>query len=138
MGTWVYDPHSGGVKIPEKVKLTTKQRILAYAEKHYTGKYKRIDVRFKAQFCYIDAYIEAYIPDNFDPSKFGETREEFYERVSNIPTHLCRLRYKGDEEKWTMAFYTYSNEKYEISVFNNGTFFGTPEEAFQTSAVYLN
>jgi hypothetical protein len=138
MGTWVYDPHSGGVKIPEKVKLTTKQRILAYAEKHYTGKYKRIDVRFKAQFCYIDAYIEPYIPDNFDPSKFGETREEFYERVSNIPTHLCRIRYKGDEEKWTMAFYTYSNEKYEISVFNNGTFFGTPEEAFQTSAVYLN
>jgi hypothetical protein len=138
MGAWVYDPHSGGVKIPEKVKLTTKQRILAYAEKHYTGKYKRIDVRFKVQFCYIDAYIEPYIPDNFDPSRFRETREEFYERVSNIPTHLCRLRYKGDEEKWTMAFYTYSNEKYEISVFNNGTFFGTPEEAFQTSAVYLN
>jgi hypothetical protein len=109
-----------------------------YAEKYYAGKYKRIDVRFKAQFCYIDAYIEPYIPDNFDPSRFRETREEFYERVSNIPTHLCRLRYKGDEEKWTMAFYTYSNEKYEISVFNNGTFFGTPEEAFQTSAVYLN
>jgi hypothetical protein len=138
MGAWVYDPHSGGVKIPEKVKLTTKQRILTYAEKHYAGKYKRIDVRFKAQFCYIDAYIEPYIPDNFDASRLGETREEFYERVSNIPTHLCRLRYKGDEEKWTMAFYTYSNEKYEISVFNNGTFFGTPEEAFQTSAVYLD
>jgi hypothetical protein len=51
--------------------------------------------------------------------------------------HLCRLRYFGDEESWSMAFYTYSNEKYEPSFFNNGTFRGTPEEAFETSAVYL-
>jgi hypothetical protein len=51
--------------------------------------------------------------------------------------HLCRLRYFSDEEAWSMAFYTYSNEKYEPSFFNNGTFRGTPEEAFETSAVYL-
>jgi hypothetical protein len=36
-----------------------------------------------------------------------------------------------------MAFYTYSNEKYEPCLFNNGTFEGTPEEAFDTAAVYL-
>lgn len=36
-----------------------------------------------------------------------------------------------------MAFYTYSHEKYEPSVFSNGTFHGTPEEAFDTAAVYL-
>jgi hypothetical protein len=36
-----------------------------------------------------------------------------------------------------MAFYTYSNEKYEPSFFNNGTFRGTPEEGFEASAVYL-
>jgi len=36
-----------------------------------------------------------------------------------------------------MAFFTYSNEKYEPSVFNNGSFYGTPEEAFETSSVYL-
>ncbi len=132
------DPHSGGVKIPEKVKQSTTQRILAYAEKHYAGKYTRIDVRFKSYFCYIDAYTEPDVPENFDPSRFGITRSEYRERLANNPTHLCRLRYKGNEERWSMAFYTYSNEKYEISVFNNGTFFGTPEEAFQTSAVYLN
>ena len=39
---------------------------------------------------------------------------------------------------WTKAFYTYSNEKYEASVFNNGTFYGTPSEAFQSSALYLD
>ena len=58
MAPWVYDPHSGGVKIPERVKARTKQRILAYAEKHYAGKYIRIDVRFRNYFCYIDAYTE--------------------------------------------------------------------------------
>jgi len=36
-----------------------------------------------------------------------------------------------------MAFYTYSNEKYEPCFFNNGTFQGTPEESFDTAAVYL-
>jgi hypothetical protein len=36
-----------------------------------------------------------------------------------------------------MAFYTYSNEKYETSMFPNGTFKGTPEEAFAVGAMYL-
>ena len=36
-----------------------------------------------------------------------------------------------------MAFYTYSHEKYEPCVFHNGGWHGTPEEAFDTSAVYL-
>lgn len=36
MAPWVYDPHSGGVNIPARVKDRTKQRILAYAEKHYS------------------------------------------------------------------------------------------------------
>jgi hypothetical protein len=66
-----------------------------------------------------------------------ETREQYLERCRNIPLHLCRLRFFGDEERWSMAFYTYSNEKYEPSVFDNGTFHGTPEEAFETAAVYL-
>jgi hypothetical protein len=100
MGTWVYDPHSGGVKIPENVKQRTTQRILAYAEKHYAGKYKRIDVRFKAQFCYIDAYIEPYIPDNFDPSRFRETREEFYERVSNRISFSIAWQFDSGMDDW--------------------------------------
>jgi hypothetical protein len=138
MAVWVIDPHSGGIKIPERVKERTKQRILAYAEQHYAGKYIRIDVRFKGHFCYIDAYTEPFVPENFNSELFRETREEHIERLRNYPTHLCRLRYKGNEESWSMAFYTYSNEKYEPSFFNNNTFFGTPEEAFATSAGYLN
>jgi len=36
-----------------------------------------------------------------------------------------------------MAFYTYSNEKYETCVFMTGDFFGTPEEALDIGALYL-
>ena len=135
--TWVYDPHSGGVKIPQAVRDRTQNRILEYAKKHYSGKYTHIDVRFRGQLCYIDAYKEPYVQPDFDASVFGESREEYIERLRNFPTHLCRLRYFGDEDRWSMAFYTYSHEKYEPCVFNNGSFHGTPEEAFETSAVYL-
>lgn len=96
---WVKDPHSGGMKIPERIKNTMKNRIVRYAETHYAGKYTRIDVRFKGHFCYIDAYIEPFLPDDFDALKFGETKEKRIERLRNIPIHLCRLRYKGDEEQ---------------------------------------
>ncbi len=134
---WVYDPHSGGVKIPQAMRDRTQNRILAYAEKHYAGKYTRIDVRFHGHLCYIDAYTEPYVPLDFDPSVFGESREEYIERRRNNPFHLCRLRYFGNEDRWSMAFYTYRHDKYEPCVFDNGTFHGTPEEAFETSAVYL-
>ncbi|MEL6489721.1 MAG: hypothetical protein AAFQ95_07130 [Cyanobacteria bacterium J06621_3] len=135
---WVYDPHSGGVKIPASLKEPIKQRILSYAEEHYAGKYNRIDVRFRSHFCYIDAYTEPFVSEeNFDEKLYGCTREERIEFLRGVPIHLCRLRYKGDMEKWVMAFYTYSNNKYEPSMFRNGTFFGTPEEAFECSAMYL-
>jgi hypothetical protein len=32
MNVWVYDPHSGGVKIPPAVKQRTEQRIRSYAD----------------------------------------------------------------------------------------------------------
>ena len=135
--TWVYDPHSGGRTIPETVKARVRQRILDHAEKHYRGRYNRIDVRFRGKFCYIDAYREPYVPDDYDRELFGESREEHIERLRTTPTHLCRLRYFGDDGRWSMAFYTYSQEKYEPCVFDKGTWEGAPEEAFDTAAVYL-
>ena len=134
---WVYDPHSGGVKIPPTVRDRTERRILAHAAQHYAGKYTRIAVRFRGALCYIDAYIEPEVAPDFDPSAFGESREAYIQRLRDTPLHLCRLRYFGNEERWSMAFYTYSHERYEPSVFDNGTFHGTPEEGFDTAAVYL-
>ena len=51
------------------------------------------------------------------------------------PMHLCRLRYTGRD--WTLAFYTYSHEKYERCVFMSGSLLGTPEEAMDIGAIYL-
>lgn len=135
---WVYDPQSGGVKIPKAVQSRIRERILVHAEKHYAGTYNRIDVRFRGQFCYIDAYTEPYMPRRYNPKVYGESREEHLQRLRSFPTHLCRLRYFGDENRWSMAFYTYSHETYEPCLFGNGTWHGMPEEAFDTSAVYLN
>ena len=134
---WVRDPDRGGVKIPEPVRTRTSLRILAYAEKHYSGKFTRIDIRFRGQFCYIDAFREPNLPDNFPPSGFSETKEEYVERVRNSPVHLGRLRYFGNEEAWSYAFYKYSDEKYELCVLEGGDYYGTPEEAFEAGAVYL-
>ncbi len=135
-GYWVYDPGSGGTKIPPAVQKDVEKRILAVAEKEYQGRYKRLEIRFKGQFCYIDAYTEPVLLDDWPPPDFPETREEFYERLRNTPTHLCRLRYFGNDE-WGFAFFTYNNEKYELSVYPNGEFTGKPEDAFRASAVYL-
>lgn len=136
---WVFDPDSGGVKIPEVVKRRTEKRIRRYAEKHFAGRYTRLDIRFRGQFCYIDVYTEPHVAEGWPPPDWPETREEMIERLRNTPTHLCRLRYFGDEDRWGFAFYTYSREKYELSVFPSGDFFGTPEEAFHVSAsAYLD
>ncbi len=136
---WVFDPDSGGVPIKDAVKRRTEERIRRYAEQHFAGRYTRLEIRFRGQFCYVDAYAEPRVAPNWPPPGFPETREEMIERLRNTPTHLCRLRYFGDEERWGFAFYTYNNERYQLSVFPSGDFFGPPEEAFHVSAeAYLD
>jgi hypothetical protein len=137
MRTWVFDPHSGGVKIPERLRPRIVERIEKYAAAHYAGKYTRLGIRFHGALCYIDAYTEPEEPTAELLKLTGETREQFLERLRNQPLHLCRLRHFA-EDRWSMAFYTYSNERYEPCVFRNGTFIGTPEEAFEQSAGYLS
>ena len=136
-GVWVYDPDSGGVKIPAKVQADVIKRINQVAEEHYKGRYLSLDIRFRSQFCYIDAHTEPFLPENWPPEGINETREEALERMRNFPLHLCRLRYFGADQ-WGFAFFTYSNEKYELSVFPDGKFTGTPEDAFLAAAVYLD
>ena len=111
---WVRTPFAGGRKIPGDVKRRITKRILDFAEANFSGHYKRIDVRFKMQFCYIDAYIDD----------------------GDYPTHLCRLRF-FNEESWGAALYAYSSEKYEDTFFSADGFV-TPEDAFlQSATLYL-
>jgi hypothetical protein len=105
---WVFDPHSGGVKIPPAVRTRTVERIEKYAAKQYAGKYIRLDIRFRGSLCYIDAYVEPAEPSARMLKVTGETRQQFLDRLRAAPLHLCRLRHFA-EDRWTMAFFTHSN-----------------------------
>jgi hypothetical protein len=120
------------------LKLAIEQRILACAEENFAGRYSRIDVRFRGQFCYIDAYQEPTVSPDWPPADWGETREEYIQRLRETPIHLCRLRYLGRSDAWSWAMYTYSNERYEPAASWNGSMAGTPEDAFMLAAgLYL-
>ncbi|MBM4249021.1 MAG: hypothetical protein FJ149_06235 [Euryarchaeota archaeon] len=136
--TWVYSPDSGGRNIPDDVKKDVSERVTRVAEEKFKGRYIRLGFRFKGQFCYIDAFTEPEVPRNWPPRSWPGTREEHIERLRKTPTHLCRLRYFGPD-RWGFAFYTYSNERYQLSVYPDGEFLGKPEGAFLVSArMYLS
>jgi len=49
-----------------------RKRLQKIAKEKFQGHYSRLDVRFRGQFCYIDAFTEPKInPD------WPETREEY-------------------------------------------------------------
>jgi hypothetical protein len=129
-------PHTGGKPISEAVQNAVRLRILNHAQAHYAGKYWKIEVRFSGASCYVDAYQEPAPGSEGVAALTGETPAEFTERVRNTPVHLVRLRH-FDLERWSLAFYTYSHERYEPCVYHNGDWFGTVEEAFDVGAVYL-
>jgi len=114
----------------------TIERIQRHAEQKYKGMYTRIDVRFHGPLCYIDAYKEPAEPDAALLKMNHETRDEYIQRMRNYPIHLGRIRHFSND-RWSYAFYTYSNDRYEPATFENGEWFGTPEAAFDMGARYL-
>ena len=133
---WVFDPHSGGVAIPEQTRRRVVVRVEKYAAAHYVGRYTRLAFRFRGPLCYIDAFVEPEPPSKALLTQTGESREQFLGRMRALPVHLCRLRHFA-EFRWSMAFFTYSNKRYEPCAFPTGSFFGMPEEAFELAARYL-
>lgn len=127
---WMYDPQSGGTKIPPKVQSEVQKRLGTYKTEQYPDVKEliRIGVRFKGQFCYVDAYDEPPEPDPKMLSHYGITWEEWIEKMRNTPQPLFRLRYLS-LAGWSLAIYTYSNEKYSPAIFSSGKWEGTPEEA---------
>ena len=134
---WMRSPDAGGTTIPNTIRQETERRIRSYAEKRYAGTFTRLDIRFRGALCYIDAYVEPEPPSRKLLRVLQETRDQYLDRRRDVPLHLCRLRYFGAAKTWSMAFFTYSNERYELCTFPNGTFYGTPEEAFEVGAAYL-
>ena len=134
---WMRDPHAGGTKVSPLLQKTVEQRIKSYAEQMYAGKFLRLDVRFRGQFCYIDAFSEPYVYEPHNEELLGP-KDEYIERMRTTPTHLVRLRFLGDMEAWSVAFFKYSDMKYEPCLFDGGGWTGTLEQAFEIGAVYLD
>ena len=101
------------------LQAQVEQRILAHAAKIFPTKAEQIRVRFTStsgfDYCYIDADEGKGLP----------------------AAHLCRLGWRGNLESWDLAFYTYSNERYQPCVYGTGEPLGTPEEALEVGIVYL-
>jgi hypothetical protein len=130
-------PHAGGSRIPPSLQEETRQRILKHAESHYAGRFTRLDIRFRGAFCYIDAYMEPEPPTKRLLDSLGETEAQYYARLRDTPTHLCRLRYFAGQDRWSIAFYTTVTNATSLPSFRAENGSGTPEEGFDLGAVYL-
>ncbi len=113
--SWVYSPQSGGIKLTPSKQSMFLQKAEAFEQTRPWFPVFQLKLRFKNQFCYLDAL------------KSGELKA--------FP--LCRLRYFRDNI-WSMAFYTYSNQRYEPCYFRNGTWEGSLEEAVEMCEMYLS
>jgi hypothetical protein len=109
---WIRDG-SQGEKIPRNDYDNIRARLEEYASKRPWGASHKLVIHFKGQFCYI-----------------GDDEGQ------GVVSPLCRLRYIG-KERWSAAFYSYSNDKYEACILPRGSWIGPIEEAFSVCEVYL-
>jgi len=122
---------TGKPGISEYTRAALCRRLERHALEHWGGHCRAIDVRFRGTFAYVDAFRASnwHSPD---------TPADVRAQIDATPTHLCRLGYTGSADRWSFAFYKYSDEAYEQSILPSGAFAGTPEEAFDCAAqVYL-
>ena len=133
---WTWQP-AQPKSIPETVQVSVRQRIEAYAAKKYAGRFARLGIRFRGRYCYVDAFKEPDKASDLPPPWFKGTAEEYWQQQRDTPIHLIRLTYLGNPDKWELAFFTYSNEKYSECVFPDGSFEGSPEDGFDIGATYL-
>lgn len=110
---WVYDPHSGGVKIPPENYWDINKEIDDYARTRPWYSKVKLKIRFKSQFCYID------------------TQADSDER----PFQLCRLR--NLNRGWSFALYTYSHERYEPCIFSNGEWTGSIHDILEICEPFI-
>jgi hypothetical protein len=114
---WMFDPHTGGAKLSPGRKVEVENRIQRYVSQNLKDKCARIEVRFRGPLCYVTAW------------RRRSDGEEF-----RFP--LCRLRH-FDMQRWSIALFTWSNEKYEACIFPSGEWFGTIEECLELGTTFL-
>lgn len=105
---WVFDPHSGGVKISPYRKAEVENQIKRYADKDLKDKCDRIEVLFRGALCYVTAWRT-------------ESDGEDYRFPLCLPWHF-------DMERWSVSLFTWSNEKYEPCILPSGEWLGKIED----------
>ena len=135
---WQFNPSNGGRQVPDAVRRATKAAILNHGKGHFAGRYRELDVRFKAQFCYVDAYVEPEEPVADEESVgAGGNGSEYLALARSNELKLCRLRFLVPG-RWSLAIYSHAHERYEASVFADGGFVGRPQDGFDLAAnLYL-
>ena len=117
--------------IPQGAQASLRAQLERHAHAHWKDRCRGIVVRFRGAFAYVDAFP-------LDRQSMPGTTPEERAQIEATPTHLCRLGYLGNPDRWEFAFFKYSDETYEPSFLPSGAHAGTPEEAFDCSAqVYL-
>jgi len=110
---WVYDPHSGGIKISQKQHQEICRQISSYEQTRPWYPSIQLKTRFSGQFCYIST-----VEDN----------------KNTMP--LCRLRHFV-LERWSLAVFTYSNDRYVPLNFSGEKDQGTIVEALTTVESFI-
>ena len=101
-------------KIPDSTQNSVRYKLHHRARERWPA-LARVDVRFRANF----AYVDGVLPD-------GEVWK------------LCRLRYGGSASMWGFAIYRASHEDYQPSYLPTGHSAGAPEDALDTACgLYL-
>ena len=100
---------------PESTKHSLTLRLNEHARARWP-ELARVDVRFRANF----AYIDGRFPDG-------------------TIIKLCRLRYGGSAHHWGFAIYRASHDDYEDSYLPTSSLGGTAEDALDCACgLYLN
>jgi len=114
MALWVYDPHSGGVKISIKLQTELLGVVKDYSRGRTWHPSHELVLRFKMQFCYVSTI------------EIGEDRQ----------SPLCRLRH-FNKNRFSLALFTYSNERYEICYFSDGSATGKFIDALELCEPFI-
>jgi hypothetical protein len=128
---WTWAPAPKG-PIPKDVREELAVCLLRHAEKKWGGRVRKILLRFHGVYAYVAA-VEAARGEKSPPKVC-----RYIER-GEVPVELCRLGYLGRwSDRWTYAFFKYSDHCYAPSVVASGSFEATPEQAFDCAAgVYI-
>ena len=125
---WVRAPRG---PIPKTVQNVLRAKLERRVRRKWNGRCRSVVVRFRGNYAYVDAFPQE---DCHMPWHPPEQRV----RIAATAVRLCRLSYLGGLDRWQYTFYTYSDDKYVLSVVASGAFEATPARAFDCAArVYL-